>query len=185
MTQVLKATACTASNRLTASWGYDLDTAVMQTAGNVTSSLGNNDNYGYYTIGCDSFKPPPAGDGLFRAYFSGTTKSRSTPCGNLSATAYPQVYLFIKGTQRAVLTASTTSLAWKDAVIASNYLQAVTSLADFQVRVYPRYGSHRCTDWGAEPTPKWYSIEVFGKIAYFELIIPGGERAGLEMGCVY
>lgn len=185
MSQVLKATACTASNRLTASWGYDLDTAVMQTAGHVTSNIGNNDNYGYYSIGCDRFKLPPAGDGLFRAYFSGTTKSSSTPCGNLSATAYPRVYLFIKGTQRAELTASTTSLAWKDAVVASNYLQAITSLADFQVRVYPRYGSDQCTDWGAEPSPKGYSVETFGIIAYFELIIPGGERSGLEMGCVY
>ena len=185
MSQILKASALNSSYRITASYGYDTLTAVQQLSGYIQASTLYKDSasYGKYALSVDNFELPLPGDGTFRAYIAGHTATASTPCGSLSVTVFPDVYLYIKGTLRATLTTNTTSSTWRTATIASAILQEITSLSDIEVRASPRYEKDTCVDYQDDLQPTYYA-HAYGKVMYFELEIPSSSIvAGLEMGC--
>ena len=169
MAQILIASSLSSSNKISASYGYDTLTAVQQSAGYIQNKSSQKDNgaYGYYALDVAGFTPPTPGDGTFRAYLQSHTATQSTPCGNLSATAHPQVYLYVKGTLRVTLTSTSTSTNWYTGTVTSAVLATVTSASDFEVRAFPRYKNASCTDWSAEPTPKRYDVFAYGKIYYY------------------
>lgn len=185
MSQKLIASTLIDSNSLGASDGETLLSAVQQLSGYVTRtfSFSLSSPYGYYSINTDNFMLPAEGDGVFRAYLESVSNSQSTPCGNLYVIAHPEVCLYIGETLRVTLTSTSTSPNWYSGIVTSDVLATVTSVNDFQVRVYPKFVKDDCVDTAPDPQES-YMISASGKIMYFELEIPDGPFS-LEMGCAF
>lgn len=187
MSQILIPTAVTAESLIAPSYGYTTLTAVQQVSGYVQANTSHKDSaYATYSVGADKFELPLPGEGVFSAYLSGVKATRTTSCGTITATAYPEARLYIKGVLKATLTATSTSPAYKTATISSADVASITKLSDIAVQAVPRVQSSHCFAPNDGQNGKTYYVYAHGQVLYLEVSLPDGPlKVSLEMGCVF